>query len=433
MSTYGVADFLRAAQNRSQEIDRELAEIQQKVQQNYQRKTELEQRKAGAEEELVTQMLPSFTPEGLEKARNISGFMPLNNDLIDRMHQERQTLTKRIAQIEQDPQFQDRDRLTNPITGELTLAIQRLEEHRAALSPLVDKCRTNKRFDHLIQVGYGTPQYKVGFWRLSYYLDWQAGDQVMEMFPDRKSFAALREEFLENARALADLEPRRQELQSTWDAVKRLELEYEDARARLQNLEAIHLAEARKKLAAFLGDCPEGALGKRLERYPELETMAKRWCGLNEQVRYLQRLNELQLAPLVADLNNEKAKLQKDSIKYSRPKNSYARFTQQTWESRFGGRREKIRKRLDRYGNTVETVYIFDDYDRGSLAENFLWWDLVTDGQVDGNFIPEVKEYYSRHPGYKYERRRRSSEDDDFDYAASTTTSSSGSSMFDAS
>lgn len=428
MSVYTVADFQRASGERIAEIDRELAEIQQRAQQNFQRKNELQQRKDQAELELVTQLLPSFTREGLERARNISGFQPLNDSLIDRMNQERQELQSRVAQIETDPRYYDRERLRNPDTGELTLALQRLEEHRTALSPMVDKARSVKRMDHLIEVGYGTPAYKVGFWRLSYYLDWKAGDEVMELFPGRKSFAALREEYLENKRALDDLEPRRQELLQEIDAGVGLEADYNLAKARLQNLEQLHLDAARKSLAQFLADCPEGALGTRLQRHPELETMAKRWAGVSEQLRYLERVSELQLNSLVADLNTEKGKLQKDRVKFSRPKNSYQRFTQQTWDSRFGGRREKVRKRLDRYGHTVETIYVFDDYDRGSLAENFLWWDLVTDGQVDGNFIPEVQEYYRRHPGYQYQRKRRSEVIDD---TPSYTTSST--STFDAS
>lgn len=431
MSTYSVSDFLRASQQRNSEIDAELARIQQEVQRNFTRQKELEGRKNQAEQELVTAMLPAFTPQGLEQARAISGFQPLQPGLIEAMHRERQQLQARVAQIEGEPAYVDRDRLRNPISGELTLALQRLEEHRTALSPILDKCRQNQRFEHLLEVGYGTSQYKVGFWRLSYYLDWKAGDEVLELFPG-KTFAAIREEYLENARAVADLEPRRQELQAEWDAGAALEKEHDAALARLQNLEALHLEETRQKLAQFLSDCPEGALGKRLERYPELETMAKRWIGLTEQVRYLQRVNELQLGPLTADLNREKSKLSKDYAKYSRPKNSYQRFTQQNFDSRFGGRREKVQKRLDRYGHTVETIYVFDDYGRGSLAENFLWWDVVTDGQLDGNFIPEVQDYYKRHPGYSYQRQRRSDRDD-FDSAASSSVLFSTSDLHDAS
>lgn len=431
MSTYSVSDFLRAAQQRNSEIDAELARIQQEVQRNFTRQKELEGRKNQSELELVTAILPAFTAEGLEQARAISGFQPLNAGLIEAMHRERQQLQARVAQIESEPGYVNRERLRDPISGELTLALQRLEEHRAALSPILDKCRQNKRFEHLIEVGYGTSQYKVGFWRLSYYLDWKAGDEVLEKFPG-KTFAAVREEYLENARAVADLEPRRQELQAEVDAGAALEKEHDAAVARLQNLEALYLQETRQKLAQFLADCPEGALGKRLERYPELETMAKRWIGLSEQIRYLQRVNELQLGPLTADLNREKSKLSKDYAKYSRPKNSYQRFTQQNFDSRFGGRREKVQKRLDRYGHTVETIYVFDDYGRGSLAESFLWWDVVTDGQVDGNFIPEVQDYYRRHPGHSYKRQRRSDQDD-FDSAASSSVMFSTSDLHDAS
>ncbi len=429
MSTYSVADFQRAAQQRNAEIEQELLEVQQKARQHFERKTELTARRDQAEKELVSTILTAFTPEALDRARAITGFQPLNAGLIEAMHQERRQLQERVAQIEADDRFLDRERLRHPDSGELTLAMQRINEHRKALAPLVDKCRTNKRFEHLIAVGYGTSEYKVGFWRVSYYLDWKAGDEVMELFPDKKSFKELREEYLENSRALADLDPRLQELQREWDAGVKLETEHNDATYRLANLEALHLEEARKNLGQFLADCPEGALATRLERHPDLETMAKRWSGLQEQVRYLERTNELVLTALLNDLNKEKEKLQKEYWKYSRPKNAYVRFPEAAFQNRFANRREKVRKRLDRYGTTVETIYVFDDYDRGSLAENFLWWDLVTDGQIDGNFMPEVQQYYQRHPGYRYERRRR----DDSEAAAASVSSSSSTSYYDAS
>jgi hypothetical protein len=31
-----------------------------------------------------------------------------------------------------------------------------------------------------------------------------------------------------------------------------------------------------------------------------------------------------------------------------------------------------------------------------------LWWDLMTDGDIDGNYIYEVNTYYSNHPNYRY-------------------------------
>ncbi len=249
MSTYSVADFQRAAQQRNAEIEQELLEVQQKARQHFERKTDLTARRDQAEKELVSTVLTAFTPEALDRARAITGFQPLNASLIEAMRQERTRLQERVAQIESDERFLDRERLRHPDSGELTLAMQRINEHRKALSPLVDKCRTNKRFEHLIEVGYGTSDYKVGFWRVSYYLDWKAGDEVMELFPDKKSFKALREEYLENSRALADLDPRLQELQREWDAGVKLEAEHNDATYRLANLEQLHLDEARKEMA----------------------------------------------------------------------------------------------------------------------------------------------------------------------------------------
>jgi hypothetical protein len=79
------------------------------------------------------------------------------------------------------------------------------------------------------------------------------------------------------------------------------------------------------------------------------------------------------------------------------------RFTQEQFQKRFG-RGARYGRIYDRYSRANQTVYVFHDYDRASPLEDFLWWDLMTDGRMDGNFIPEVSEYYAERPGYQYER-----------------------------
>ena len=63
----------------------------------------------------------------------------------------------------------------------------------------------------------------------------------------------------------------------------------------------------------------------------------------------------------------------------------------------------------------------FDRYSRASFATNFLWWDVMTDGRLDGDFIPEVQKHRSVHGG-----RSRSSRDDDFESAAAAVVARDG-------
>ncbi|MEW6283807.1 MAG: hypothetical protein AB1758_34665, partial [Candidatus Eremiobacterota bacterium] len=310
--------------------------------------------------------------------------------------------------------------------------IQNVASHRDALKPFVDTCRQHPRFQRLIDVGYGTDAYKVGFWRLSYYLDWKAGDEVLEKFPDKKSFRDIAEEYNDSFRALQTMDQRLAELRAEFEAGAQLERDHAEWTNWLQNIETIHLGKAREKLIDFIQGCPGGALAERFNSHPDLVMMAQRWLGLAKQARYLDEVHERTLVPLAADLQKEQQKLNKDHIKYHRPKHSYVRFPAAEVQNRFGTRRQKVQKRLERYQHTQETIYIFQDYDRGSLAEDFLWWDLMTDGSIDGDFIPEVQEFYTGHPDYRYTRRR---EYDDRYAAASVASSSSydSSTSYDAS
>jgi hypothetical protein len=142
-------------------------------------------------------------------------------------------------------------------------------------------------------------------------------------------------------------------------------------------------------------------------------------------VRYLDSIRDLQLEPSREQVDGSIRKLEKESLKYQRPKNAGAVFPAEAFEKRFDpSRTEKLKKRVSRIGETQERVYVFDRYDRGSFATDFLWWDLVTDGRIDGDFIPEVR---SHHDAFPAARTERSLDDGDL-AAAGAAVSSSGAS-----
>jgi hypothetical protein len=244
---------------------------------------------------------------------------------------------------------------------------------------------------------------------MSYYGDWKAGDEILERFPGRKDFAAVLAEYLEAVRTLETYDPKLHSLKAEFTAGVQIEEELGASRQGLESLVPRHLGLARI------------ALEEHLEALPQ-ESLAD---GLDHQVRYLDSIRDLQVEPACLDVDTEIRKLEKDSLKYQRPKNAGATFPAETFEKRFDpSRTEKLRKRVSRIGEAQERVYVFDRYDRGSFATEFLWWDLVTDGRVDGDFIPEVRSHHAAHPGSGVGRTL-----DDGDLAAAgAAVSSSGTS-----
>ena len=89
-----------------------------------------------------------------------------------------------------------------------------------------------------------------------------------------------------------------------------------------------------------------------------------------------------------------------------------------------------------RYDKRAKVVRSFDRYDRGGLGQDVLWWDVMTDGKLDGSFSDEVQSFRESHPDYRYERRTWSAEDDaDDELAAAAVAGDDGfaDSFYDAS
>ncbi|MEW6283712.1 MAG: hypothetical protein AB1758_34190, partial [Candidatus Eremiobacterota bacterium] len=82
MSTIGVRDYLNALRHRHQEVEQELGQVRMLAQKHFQRSQELGQRRDEALKELGAALLPAFTPEALERARQITGCHPVGPELI---------------------------------------------------------------------------------------------------------------------------------------------------------------------------------------------------------------------------------------------------------------------------------------------------------------------------------------------------------------
>jgi hypothetical protein len=295
-----------------------------------------------------------------------------------------------------------REFLRAPRIGKLTREVDELLEHRAPLAQVLAAC-AHPRMEALCAAGYGTKDYAVPFWRMSYYADWEAGDQVVERWPG-KTFSEVRAEYLRAKETVHTFDVRIQELRAEIAQGEALELEHRRTSEALATIPQRHLARARHWLGRHVIDCGLRVLGQRLAAEPDVELMAKRVSGLGHKLAYLDRLGETHLQRTGAELRTSLAKVTRDVEKYQRPKYFHAQFPAQAYQQRFRPRGQRWAKSFQRYSLASDTVYAFDRYDQGRLMQDFLWWDLMTDGRLDGDFIPEVVEHRRRHPEYRYTR-----------------------------
>jgi len=357
-----------------------------------------------ARRELLQALIPALTPEAILRAAELSGYGPLRQPepILQALERERSSIERRLAAIADDERFTNRELLRDPRVGTLTRRVAELEEYAAEFREVVARCQ-HPRLERLIETGYGTPSYSVSWWRASYYGDWKAGDEILARFPDKKDFAGVLAEYQQAREVLtvydADLvEARRQIAEG-----EALEREHTELSEKLTTLAHRHLLDLRDRTGRFLEDTGLAKVAARLAADPELELLAVRFDGLSRQKEYLAgiaRQQEAQVAALSQDLEKARRTLSK----WVRPKAAFKPITGETLAKLREPRAERHRKRLQRTWHSHTTVFGFADYQRGRLAPDFLWWDLFTDGRIDGDFVPEVHSFREQHPDYRYDR-----------------------------
>ncbi len=154
----------------------------------------------------------------------------------------------------------------------------------------------------------------------------------------------------------------------------------------------------------FYKSSDKQALIGLIDQYKDLEEQFKILDGIDHQIEYLQNLYE----KVTNDRNNlvtKAGKLSEEASKYKLNEYKYRnkRFSREQFDRKFDRDEDKYDRMYDRYDRYGETVYVFNDYGRSSFISDFLWWDLISDGRLDGNFIPEVNEFHSTHPDYSYD------------------------------
>jgi hypothetical protein len=312
------------------------------------------------------------------------------------------TATDRIVEIEATPTYFQRDTLKTELEELLNDSATPFEQMRE------DHQRLGRyeRMQTLVSNGFGTTRYRHGGWRK--YLtkeglqDWKFSDRIAEA--ERVPNAGV---IVDRYRTLGE----------------KLELHAQDTqrnRKKLDELLAL-IAEHGAKVA-FVANAPDvwaGLLGDRLSTalldHPE-ETMRTdvssradkdaltRVSGLRHQIIYLKQIRE-QLESDRSTLVERSRKLDDEQRRYSSNRHRYRnkRFTDEAFAKRFG-RSAAYDNRLNLYRDAGSTVYSFSDYGRGSTMNDILWWDVMTDGRMNGNFLPGVASYRDQNPTYAYER-----------------------------
>ncbi len=398
-----VNQFLGLASQRVAELEQSIGQLRGEYAKNDQRTVELQQVRETALTELATVNLPGLVPQAIAEVETRTGYGKFRQiDPLDYKARERVRLSQLIANIQADPNFINRDQLLDPAAGELTLKAQQAKQELDLIQSAIGRYEAEPEFVSLFERGYGTDDYQESIFSLRYYSDWRKGDEIVEKL-GVEDFAVLRAAY-EPLRRSRDLYAKDfQDAQAAIENVRRLIAQFNDARERLDNLAHYVLEECRTALREHLAYVDREQLFEWSKGDRVREALVKKIHGIEKQLEYMKKMTEQQFQNETRVLSEAVLKIKGKITKFGRPKNAYLTLNDAEVQAWLADPRQKLSARRERFWRDYDRVAYYDRYDYYDYTRDMLWWDLMTDGRVDGNFIPEVYDYHQQNPNYHWD------------------------------
>jgi hypothetical protein len=358
--------------------------------------------------ELAEYAMPKLDPEVFRQIKNFLGYGQfLATDPIQKMQLDQEKKQARLAQLNQDPRVQNSDIYIHPNTGNISLKIQESQEQLKVVDQVVSQYSAEPRLLDLFENGYKTPAYKFRWWNANYYSDWKWGDIYEEKFG--KTIEAMSTEYQAFSRDKATLEDSVRELTNEKNQILALVKEQQELKEALADFPNFTLRQCHQKLVAHLRHADKEHLFNLAKGDPARESLIKKIHGIEKKNQYLQELGKKHFTEQEQYIDTIIARVNEKITKFSRPKKSGMAIPQHEIDKMLPDVREKIGARDRRFNKQSVTIVNFHQYDYYDYQRDMLWWDVMTDGRIDGNFIPEVNEWHHHHPNYTYQHHDSSS------------------------
>jgi hypothetical protein len=408
-----------ALQTRRREHDSQIAEVNQ------------EKKKALLE--LAEYSLPKLEPEFFQSVKMTLGFGQfVTQDPIVKMESERARVQTRVQELQQNAKVVNSENYLHPTTGTFSTKLQEANEQLKIISQVLSQYDAEPKLIDLFSRKYKTPEYQNRWWHATYYSDWKWGDILEEKFG--KEIPAMSAEYTSYSRDKATLEEEVRDLTREREQLTKLSEEYKQLTAALSDFTGYTLKQCQQKLADHLEHSDKEHLFNIAKGDPARESLVKKIHGIEKKQEYLRELGKKHFQEQEDYLNALIGRVSEKSSKYGRSaKKMNASIPQHEVDKMLPDFRGKLGDRDRRFHKHSNTIVVFDRYDYFDYQRDMLWWDVMTDGRLDGNFIPEVNEFHHHHPGYVYESHHHHHHDhhDSFmDAGTSISNDSASSSSF---
>jgi hypothetical protein len=385
-------------------------------------RSELEEQIKQANNDLGVAILPTLDAASVARAVHLTGYTPFQHqDPVTAREQERHAIAAQLQTIASNPAYANRELLRHPRTGSLNVRREELLGHRKPWAEVLEAA-DHPRLDRLLEVQYGTDAYAVPFWRLSYYQDWEAADEILAKFPGKATFGEVRDEIAQARETVATFDSELADVARQMAEGSALDHQYSHLYAQYQSVDERHLAGARKRLVEHLITMEAKWITPRLQADANVQGLYLRASGLVAKAKYLDAMVEEHAGKLYEQLAPQVQKLERDIQKFSRPKNYHAWWPRDVIDRRVKSRRDRFAKQQQKFETHYTTVYVYDDWNRARGHDDFVWWYLMTDNRFGGSYIPEVAAFEQSHPDWS--RHVPEPDYDDSDAAAAIASES---------
>ena len=183
----------------------------------------------------------------------------------------------------------------------------------------------------------------------------------------------------------------------------------------------------------YLNSMPQARRELLASMDPNLNSFMKKELGIKKQIQYLEILAVARIdsSTQMVDLETAKIEQKIHKLEMKRMRGKQKWYSQDDIDRMKAVKAEKWAKRKMKTEKIRRKITDFNKYDKGSVTDDFLWWDLITNASY-GDDIYEVREHRQRFPNWNHRRHRdpwMSADDDDhveafMDDAASDLASS---------
>lgn len=413
MSRYDIQDFVNEA-NKQIEFYEQQQNRMKELLDDYETKIkDLSARTKETLRDITKILVPAFTESNLRTlAQRINN--PALNNLIANKEKERKSLEEIIQTIEATPEFLQKDIFQLESLSEKNQELAQIELLRPEAERTIRLFESVPRHKGLLERGYGTSSYPhtgiSRFFKSEFLQDWKYADILCTFFKV-SDFTDVLYKYREAKNLLSLLDESAKEENSKKEKIAEITEQYETAKNRLNNIDTQYENHLNNTIELFFTSNPKSVISSRFPDNKEIMNLYASLDGLKHQTEYVKELykkvsDEISVvSEKIRSLIIETERYRENGYKYRNK-----RWDENQFSKRFMRDEQVYTRRLDRYRRTGETIYIFNDYGRASSLDNFLWWDIMTDGRLDGNFISEVHDFHSSNPSYTYERDYSSSE-----------------------